>query len=120
MQAINRCELYVLHYPLLARVMGDATASGAYANKLMMAPIALFVATKNDSYPLKPVAIQLGHTGKKSRAGLGCGHDAVEHICRLAIELYGIPMLWLIHPKIRLVVAPGNRSGNRRSIVLQI
>ncbi|XP_065183061.1 polyunsaturated fatty acid 5-lipoxygenase-like [Sycon ciliatum] len=61
-KAIARHQLYVLHYPLLAEIVGDVNAPGAYANRFMMAPIALFLSTHDDSYPLKPVAIQLGHT----------------------------------------------------------
>ncbi|XP_065182404.1 polyunsaturated fatty acid 5-lipoxygenase-like [Sycon ciliatum] len=61
-KAILEERLYVLHFPLLKDIRGDPEAKGAYANRLMMAPVALFVATENPAYPLKPIAIQLGHT----------------------------------------------------------
>lgn len=64
-QVIQQESLYVVHFPLLAQVVGDPQASGAYRNKSMMAPIGLFVATANQSEPLKAVAIQLGHDSKR-------------------------------------------------------
>ena len=62
LKMIQAERLYMVHFPLLAQIVGDVDASGAYRNKSMMAPIALFVATSDSSFPLKPVAIQLGHT----------------------------------------------------------
>ena len=60
-QAITTNQLYVVRYPLLAKVTGDVNASGAYRGRRMMAPIAFFVSTNNEKSPFLPVAIQLGH-----------------------------------------------------------
>eukprot|EP00117_Sycon_ciliatum_P027135 scpid47953/ scgid22111/ Arachidonate 5-lipoxygenase len=59
-KAIHQHRLYVLDFPLLAQITADPNATSAFRGQKMLAPIAFFVATDNQSSPFRAVAIQLG------------------------------------------------------------